>query len=273
MSHESRCPEPSGTSDGPPPATTVRLLWRWLPLVAIVAVAGFALVMGWHRCLSFKAIGLNYEALTNFIAGNLVGALAIYAVVYVAAVTLSLPGALILTLTGGLLFGWQIALPVAVVAATTGATILFLVARTSLGDLLASRAGPAIACLRAGFQKNALSYMLFLRLVPIFPFVVINLAAALLGVPLGTYILGTFLGIIPGTAAYAVAGSGLASVIEAQNASYRACLARGGAGGCDYTIDTGALITKELVLALVLLGVVALVPVVLKKWKARNAAV
>ena len=273
MSHESRCPEPSGTPAGPPPVTTTGSLWRWLPLVAIVAAAGLALAIGWHRYLSLKTIALNYEALTNFIAGNLVAATAIYALVYVTAVTLSLPGALILTLTGGLLFGWKIALPVAVVAATAGATILFLIARTSLGDLLASRAGPAIACLRAGFQENALSYMLFLRLVPIFPFVVTNLAAALLGVPLGTYILGTFLGIIPGAAAYAVAGSGLASVIEAQNASYRACLARGGADACDYTIDTSSLVTKELVFAFVLLGIVALVPVALKKWKARNAAV
>jgi uncharacterized membrane protein YdjX (TVP38/TMEM64 family) len=238
-----------------------------------MAAAGVVFALGWHRCLSLKTIGLNYEALTKFIAGNLVGAIAIYALVYVATVTLSLPGALILTLTGGLLFGWQIALPVAVVAATTGATILFLIARTSLGSMLAGRAGPAVASLRAGFQKDALSYMLFLRLVPVFPFFVTNLAAALLGVPLGPYILGTFLGIIPGTAAYAVAGSGLGSVIEAQNASYRTCLERGGAEACAYTIDTSALVTKELVLALALLGIVALIPVALRKWKARNAAV
>jgi uncharacterized membrane protein YdjX (TVP38/TMEM64 family) len=273
MSHDSSHCKMSGRQAGPPPDVARDTLWRWLPLIAIVSATGLVFALGWHRYLSLKTIGLNYETLANFIASHRARAIAIYALVYVAAVTLSLPGALILTVTGGLLFGWEIALPIAVVAATTGATIFFVVARTSLGQCLAGRASVAVDCLRAGFQKDALSYMLFLRLVPVFPFVVINLAAALLGVPLGPYILGTFLGIIPGTAAYAVAGSGLASVIEAQNASYRACLERSGADTCAYTIDTSALVTKELVCAFALLGIVALIPVALKKWKARNAAV
>lgn len=261
----------SDRSASPPPG----LVRRCLPLATIVAAAGAAFAMGWHEYLSLKTIGLNYEALRTFIAGNLAGAIAIYVLVYVAVVALSLPGALILTLAGGLLFGWKLALPTTVVAATAGATVLFLIARTSFGEALATRAGPALASLRAGFQENALSYMLFLRLVPVFPFVVINLAAALLGVPLRTYIIGTFLGIIPATAAYSVAGAGLASVIEAQNASYRACVARAGgdAHTCSYSVDTSALVTKELILAFALLGIVALIPVALKKWKARNAAV
>ena len=253
-------------------------LKRWLPLVAIVAVAGLVVAMGWHKYLSFKTIGLNYEALRGFIGHNLIGALALYALAYVAVVALSLPGALIMTLSGGLLFGWQLGAPATVVAATLGATVLFLVARSSFGEALAEKAGASIQGLKAGFQDNALSYMLFLRLVPVFPFVVVNLAAAVLGVPLRTYVLGTFLGIIPGTAAYSVAGAGLGSVIEAQNASFQACLAKAGGGAkaeaaCPYTIDTSALVTKELVLAFVLLGVVALIPVALKQWKARNAAV
>jgi uncharacterized membrane protein YdjX (TVP38/TMEM64 family) len=259
----------------PKTGTAPGVLRRWLPLAAIVAVAALAFAMGWHKYLSFRTIGLNYDALRAFIDSNLLGALAIYLMAYVAVVALSLPGALVMTLTGGLLFGWQLAVPTIVVAATTGATILFLVARTSLGETLAERAGPAIASLRDGFRDNALSYMLFLRLVPVFPFVVVNLAAALLGVPLRTYVLGTLLGIIPGTAAYTVAGAGLGSVIEAQNASYQACLNRtgGDAAACPYSIDTSALVTKELVLAFALLGIVALIPVALKKWKARNAAV
>lgn len=253
----------------------VARLMRYLPLAAVLAAAGVALALGWHQYLSFKTIGLNYEALKAYLGNHLAGSIAIYVLVYTATVALSLPGALILTLTGGLLFGWQIAIPATVIAATTGATIVFLVARTSFCETLACRAGPTLAGLRAGFQENALSYMLFLRLVPVFPFVCINLAAALLGVPIGTYIIGTFVGIIPATAAYTVAGAGLASVIEAQNASYRACLERAGADAtaCSYTIDTSALVTKELVLAFALLGIVALIPVALKKWKARNAAV
>lgn len=249
-------------------------LQRWLPLIVILGVAALVFGMGWHTYISFKTIGLNYEVLRGFIAQNQVVALLIYVGAYIAVVALSLPGALIMTLAGGLLFGWQVGAPATVVGATIGATLLFLVARSSFGEALASKAGPAVAKLRDGFQENALSYMLFLRLVPAFPFVVVNLASAVLGVPLRTYVLGTFLGIIPGTTAYSFAGAGLGSVIEAQNASYQACLAKAGAGGtaaCPYSIDTSALVTKELVLAFALLGLVALIPVALKKWKERNA--
>jgi len=245
--------------------------------MVLAAVAGLVITMGWHKHLSFKTIGLNYEALRLFIDGNLLAAVAVYVFAYIAIVALCLPGALVMTLTGGLLFGWQIAIPVTLVAATAGATVFFLVARTSLCEPLARRAGPAVARLRQGFNENAMSYMLFLRLVPVFPFVVINLAAALLNIPLRTYVIGTFLGIMPATAAYTVAGAGLGSVIEAQNASYHSCRAQAGGGAsaeaCSYSIDTSALVTKELIIAFALLGLVALIPIALKKWKARNAAV
>ena len=251
---------------------------RWLPLLAIVAVAGLVVAMGWHRYLSLKTIGLHYEAFRHFISQNLAGALALFILTYVAVVAFSIPGALIMTLAGGLLFGWPLGAPATVIGATLGGSIFFLIARSSLGGPLAAKAGPAIQRLRAGFRENALSYMLFLRLVPAFPFVVVNLAAAVLGVPLRTYVLGTVLGILPATLAYSVAGAGLGSVIEAQNAAYRSCLDRLGGGPaaeakCPYTIDTSTLATKELILALALLGLVALIPVALKKWKARNAAV
>lgn len=251
---------------------------RWLPLAVFVAIAALVFAMGWHKHLSFKTIGLNYDVLRAFISSNLIAALLIYVLAYVVVVALSLPGALLMTLAGGLLFGWQLGAPATVIAATLGATILFLVARSSFGEALAEKAGPAIQKLKVGFQEDAFHYMLFLRLVPAFPFVVVNLAAAVLGVPLRTYVLGTLLGIIPGTTAYTVAGAGLGTVIEAQNASHQACLAKVGSSLdadslCPYTIDTSALVTKELVLAFALLGLVALIPVVIKKWRARNAAV
>jgi len=248
---------------------------RFLPLLAVLTLMALAFVMGWHKALSFKTIGLNYEALRGFIADHRIIALFAYIGIYTTIVALSLPGALVLTLAGGLLFGWQVSAPATVIAATLGATLLFLVARSSIGESLADKAGPWLDRLRAGFQENALSYLLFLRLVPAFPFVVVNLAAALLGMPLRTFVLATVIGIIPGTLAYSVAGSSLGSVVEAQNQSHQACLAKAPvnpATDCPYTIDTGALLTKDLVLAFVLLGCVALIPVVLKKWRERNAA-
>ena len=247
---------------------------RWLPLIALASIMALVFAMGWHKYLSFKTIGLNYEALKTFIAGNTLTALLAYMLVYIVVVALSLPGGLIMTLAGGLLFGWQLGAPATVVAATIGATLLFLAAKTSFGETLAAKAGPSLAGLREGFKENALSYLLFLRLVPAFPFVVVNLAPALLGVPLRTYVLGTFLGIIPGTTAFSFAGAGLGSVVEAQNANYQSCLAAASADpdtACPYSIDTSALVTKELLVAFALLGVVALIPVALKRWKGRHA--
>ncbi len=249
-------------------------LGRWLPLIALAALMALVFAMGWHKYLSFKTIGLNYESLKTYIASNTVTALMAYMLVYIAVVALSLPGGLIMTLAGGLLFGWQLGAPATIVAATIGATLLFLVAKTSFGEALAAKAGPSLASLREGFKENALSYLLFLRLVPAFPFVIVNLAPALLGVPLSTYVLGTFLGIIPGTTAFSFAGAGLGSVVEAQNASYQSCLASAPANpdtACPYVIDTSALVTKELLAAFALLGVVALIPIALKRWKGRHA--
>lgn len=248
-------------------------LRRWLPLVVIVAAMALVFGMGWQRYISFKTVGTNYQALQEAIAANLALALLAYVLLYILVVSLSLPGALVLTLTGGLLFGWFTGTLATIVGATIGATVIFLIARSSLGEALAPRAGPWLGKLREGFKENALSYLLFLRLVPVFPFWLINLAPAVLGVPLRTYVIGTAIGIVPGTLAFSVAGSGLGSVVEAQNASYAACLASQSVNpdaACPYTIDPSALITKELLVALALLGLVALIPIAYKKWSKGN---
>ena len=242
---------------------------RWLPLAVLVCLAALVILMGWHRHLSFKMIGLNYEALREFIEARLVTALLIYALTYIVVVALSLPGGLVMTLSGGLLFGWRLGVIASLLSATIGASIVFQIAKTSFGESLAARASPWLSRLRREFREHALSYLLFLRLVPLFPFVV-----ALLGVPLRTFVIATFLGIIPGTLAFSMAGSGLGSAIEAQNAHYTACLKSAPASRdavCSYKIDTSALMTPELIAAFVLLALVALVPVAVRKWGKRHA--
>ena len=239
-------------------------LRTWGPLIAIVALMGLVFAMGWHEYLSLEQLGRNYATLDGFISENLLVAILAYALLYIIVVALSLPG--------GLLFGWQIGGPVTVVAATIGATIIFLVAKTSLGETLAAKAGPSINKLREGFQENALSYLLFLRLVPAFPFFVVNLAPALLGVPLRTYVIGTLFGIIPGTMAFSFAASQLGTVIEKTNAEHAACVTANGEAACPYVIDAGTLVSKEIILAFAAIGVVALIPVIAKKWSNRHAA-
>jgi uncharacterized membrane protein YdjX (TVP38/TMEM64 family) len=247
---------------------------RFLPLVILGAAMALGFAMGWHKYLSLKTIGVNYEFLKTLIADHFVIALAAYMGIYIAVVALSAPGGLVMTLAGGLLFGWKVGIPATVISATIGASILFLIAKSSFGETLAAKAGPVLGKFRDGFKENALSYLLFLRLVPIFPFVLVNIAPALLGVPFKTYVIGTLLGIIPGTSAFSVVGAGLGSVVEAQNKVYQSCLAAKPAdpdAACPYTIDTSALLTKELLAAFVLLGIVALIPVAMKYLRGRNA--
>lgn len=269
-----RDPDESNT---PVAVTSTRSpLRRWAPLVVLAGLMALAFSMGWHEYLNFKTIGLNYEALKRFVGENFVGAILAYVLLYILVVALSLPGGLVMTLSGGLLFGWLATAIATVFGATIGATVLFLIAKSSFGEALAAKAGPWLAKLRAGFQENALNYLLFLRLVPAFPFFVVNLAPAFLGVPLRTYVLGTFFGIIPGTTAFSVLGAGLGSAVESQNAIYNACVAQHGSNAasvCTYAIDTKALVTTELLAAFALLGVVALIPVALKKWSMRNVKV
>jgi uncharacterized membrane protein YdjX (TVP38/TMEM64 family) len=248
----------------PPSASTLR---RAMPLLVLASTMALVFAMGWHRYLTLEGIAANRDALQGAIASNRALAMLAYVGLYAAVVALSLPGASIMTLAGGLLFGGLFGGLAAIVGATIGATAIFLIARTAFGETLRAKAGPWIAKLQDGFKDDALSYLLFLRLVPAFPFWLINLAPALLGVPLSTYVIATFIGIIPGTFAFASVGAGLDSVIAAAKAEYAACVATNGAAACKLTINAGSLITKELLLAFIALGVVALIPVALKKWK------
>lgn len=248
---------------------------RVLPLAILACVAALVVSQGWHKYLTLEQIAENRDLLKGYIEDHALLSLLVYMGIYVVVIALSLPGGVFLTLTGGFLFGWLIGGLATVIAATIGATIIFLIAKTSFGEPLAARAGPRLDKLRAGFQDSALNYLLFLRLVPLFPFWLVNLAPALLGVGVGTYVFGTFIGIIPGTYAFSYVGVGLDSVIEAQQQAYQNCLAAQGAGGgqvCEFTLDPAALLTPELLIAFAALGVVALIPVILKKFRKKTDA-
>jgi uncharacterized membrane protein YdjX (TVP38/TMEM64 family) len=251
------------------------VLWlkRLWPLLLLIAASAFVLAMGWQRYLTLEKLAENREALRGFIDANMVVSLAAFTAIYAAVVALSLPGGAVLTIAGGLLFGWLVGGVASMVGATIGATVVFLIARSALGDLLAARAGPSLARFREGFREDAFHYLLFLRLVPIFPFWLVNLAPGLLGVSFATYLATTIIGIIPGTFAYSLTGDGLDSVLEAQEAAHQSCLAKmapGGQESCPYMLDPGVVFTPELILGLVALGLVALVPVGVK-WFRRTS--
>jgi uncharacterized membrane protein YdjX (TVP38/TMEM64 family) len=244
-------------------------LRRYGPIAGVAAAMAIVFAMGWHHQITLENVVVTRDRFHHFLTEHMVLSLGAYVAIYVLAIALSVPGGLVLTLAGGLMFGWIVGGLAAVAAATMGATVVFLIARGAFGDSLNERCGPWLARLREGFKEDALSYLLFMRLVPAFPFWFVNVAPALLGVPLRTYVIGTFLGIIPATFAFAAAGAGLDSVVAAAKDEHAACVAEKGAAACELKIQLSSLLTKELALSLVLLGIVALIPVVLKRW--RNA--
>jgi uncharacterized membrane protein YdjX (TVP38/TMEM64 family) len=259
----------------PRPAPMRLALRRYGPPVVIVGIMALAFLQGWHHQLTLENVVVQRDRFHDFLAEYTAFSVLAYVAIYAAAVTLSLPCGLLLTVAGGLLFGWVVGAAAAVVGATIGATLVFLIARTAVGESFCTRSGPWLAKLSRGFQKDALLYMLFLRLVPAFPFWFVNLAPAVLGVPLKTFVLGTLLGIIPATLAFASAGAGLDSVIMAAKNEYAACVTVLGPDNCKLTIRASSFLTRELIQALILVGVVAVIPVVIKnvkKWRKRHAA-
>ncbi|HWK45102.1 MAG TPA: VTT domain-containing protein [Stellaceae bacterium] len=188
-----------------------RLLPLGLLAIGLAVFFGFGL----QRYLTFHSLARNRAWLGEAVAQHGVLALAIYMLIYTTVVALSVPGGVILTLTGGFLFGTVTGTIATVISATLGATLLFVTARAGIGDHLRRRAGPMLGRFEAGFRRNAFSYLLMLRLLPLVPFFLINLLPAFLGVPLRTYVLATLLGIIPAVLVFASIGNGLGAVFDA----------------------------------------------------------
>tara|TARA_B100002003_G_scaffold142091_1_gene131469 strand:+ start:533 stop:1306 length:774 start_codon:yes stop_codon:yes gene_type:complete len=245
---------PGGTAPRPDPRPPWR---RWAPLALILAGAA----LGWWLLgdrLSFETLRENRAALVAWRDSAWAEAAAAYALAYVAVVAFSLPGGAIMTLAGGFLFGAVAGTGLTVVAATLGATAIFLAARSSLGAGLERRLqgrGGFLARLRAGVAENEVSVLLTLRLIPAVPFFIANLAPAFLGVRTRTYIWTTFVGIIPGTAVYSWTGAGLGAVFDA--------------GG---EPDLGLIFRIEVLGPLLALAALAALPAILRATRGRNAS-
>lgn len=224
-------------------------LARRLPLLLVVAVALFGAV-ALRDQLSFAALAANREALIGFRDANFLLTAAGFMAAYAAIVAFSLPGATIATLTGGFLFGVFPGTLFNVVAATLGATAIFLAARWGAGERLAQRmdAGEGLVRrIKTGIDENQWSMLFLIRLVPAVPFFVANVVPALVGVPLVRYAVSTFLGIIPGALVYTSVGAGLGEVF-----------ARG------ETPDLGIIFEPHILLPLLGLCGLAALPIALK---------
>ena len=220
--------------------------------IAVVLAIGVAVAAFFYfdlgRFLSLQALKDNRDDLLSFTETHVAVAAALFVVTYVAVTGLSLPGAVILTLAGGFLFGAVWGMLFVNLGATTGATLAFLASRYLLRDWVERKFGKWLGPVQQGFTNNAFSYLLTLRLIPLFPFFVVNLVSGLTRMNVGTYVVATALGIIPGSFVYAYAGRQLGTINSLKD------IASPGVIG-----------------AFVLLGILALVPTLYKKWSGKPA--
>jgi uncharacterized membrane protein YdjX (TVP38/TMEM64 family) len=189
-------------------------LKRWLPLLLIFICLIFIYSSGLKDFLSFDSLKKHHQALIDWRNKYYLLTALSFMAIYSFTVAISIPGASVLTLFGGFLFGPYFGFLFVFISATLGATALYLAVRLAFTDYLRRKASGWVSRLQQGFQENAFSYLLFLRLIPLFPFWVINIVPAILGVNLNTFIFATALGIIPGTMIYILVGNGLGHIIE-----------------------------------------------------------
>ena len=193
-------------------------LRRLAPVAVIVALIVAFFALGLDRYLTLETLHDNDVALHTLVAAHPLLSGLTFMAAYAVIIGLSLPGGAIMTTSGGFLFGLWLGAALSVVGASAGAIAIFLIARAIAGDLLRTRAGPFLARMAAGFKRDAFNYLLFLRLVPLFPFWAVNLAPALLDVRLRPFAAATIIGIIPGALAYASVGDSLGRYFAAGTA-------------------------------------------------------
>jgi uncharacterized membrane protein YdjX (TVP38/TMEM64 family) len=225
-----------------------------LPLAVLIAGLVALWAFGLNRDLSWANLSRHQADLLAIVAARPIETSVGYVVFYAATVACSLPEGALVTLAGGLLFGTALGGTLAIIGASTGAVILFLAARYAFADLMAAKAAPFMARIRPGIERDGFLYLLALRLVPVFPFWLLNLVAAACGMRLLPFACATVLGIIPGTFVYAAVGAGLANV-----------LADGG------TPNFAAIFSPRILLPLLALAALTLLPVGWRALKGRRA--
>ncbi len=232
-----------------------RHLGRMLPAAVLVTGLVLFFVLDLDRYFDLEMLREHRNWLMGRVEELGVLAILLYTLLYMTLTAFSIPLGGVLTIAAGFFFGTLVAASCAVVGGTLGATIVFLAARTAVGELLRAKAGSALERMEAGFRENAFNYLLTLRLIPIFPFWLINLVPAFLGMPLRSYVVATFVGIIPGAVVYASLGNGLGEILDA-----------------GLELDLGILLKPAVLFPLLALAVLALLPVAYKKIKGRRAA-
>ncbi|MHB1947877.1 MAG: TVP38/TMEM64 family protein [Gammaproteobacteria bacterium] len=225
-------------------------LKRWIPLVLLMGSFFLFFYFRLDKYISFESLKNNRQLLLRWTNEHYFLTASIYILIYVVGVAISIPGAVFFTLVGGFLFGILLGTLYVVMSATIGATILFMAVKMALADWVAKKSGKWVKQMEKGFQENAFNYLLTLRLIPIFPFWLVNIIPALLGVRLITFVSATFLGIIPGAFIYTSVGNSLGSLFDSNQ-----------------TPNLNIIMQPNIFLPLLGLAVLSVLPVIYKRFK------
>ena len=241
-------PDPSQPAGGKP------LYKRLLPLGVLVAIVAAVYLSGVTDYLSYDALRTNLDAIQGFVESHVALSLLLLIAVYALGTAASVPAMSVVTVAAGVVYGLWLGFLGALIGATLGATAIFIVVQTSLGDALRRRVRPWLGRFEDGFRRDAFNYLLAMRLVPVFPFWVLNIAPALLGMRLRAYVAATALGIIPGTFVYVWVGRGAAETIRL--------------GG--QVSPAEFLFSPHILGPLIGLAVLAVLPIAVRKWRGRR---
>lgn len=234
----------------------IRRANRFLPLLFLILVGGLVYVSGFYEKLNLASLSEHEAILRQTVTGHPWASLGVFVVVYAVGVAVCLPVGLILTLAGGYLFGLWTGAGASAVGATLGATMTYFAARSALGETLrqrAERSGGALKKLIDGFGRDAFSYILTIRLIPMFPFGPVNIAAGIVDAPAAPFVLATVIGEIPTCLIYAGIGAGLGKSI-AQGAEPSLAL----------------ILQPHILLPLIGLALLALAPMGFSRWRRRT---
>lgn len=223
---------------------------KYIVILLFIVVLFFAVkISGFDSYLNIESLKSNRESLSNLVSENYFKAVLIYIFIYIVAVILSIPGATVITLAGGFMFGALFASLYINLAATTGSAFIFLLVRYFLGEKIQKRYGIYLEKFNKELSENGKNYFLTVRFIPIFPFFLINILAGLTKIDLKTFVWTTSIGIFPGSLVYAYAGSNLKNINTLKD-----------------------ILSKEILLAFILLGILALIPSIFKKIKAKMSS-
>ena len=225
-------------------------LFKSIPIFVLILGIIIFFALGGHHYLSLEVIKNNYQNLVDFTAANFITSCLIFSIAYILVVAFSIPGASVMTLVGGFLFGVYVGSVLVVLSATIGAVIVYLAVKSALGDILKNKAKGNIEKMRNGFENDAFNYLLSIRLVPIFPFFIINIACGMLGVRLKDFFLATLIGIIPGSVIYVWVGTGLGFALKQ---------------GED--LNLGIIFQPQFIVPIIALALLSLVPIIYKKYR------